>query len=242
MIWGSHDDGATFEGPFPVSPEGELAADQRVAVDDRGTVYVSYLGYANQKSSLQLARSKDGGRTFDVRTVTDKSVSDKPELAVSNDGKNISIVYESHPGPTLISSHDGGETWDEAQVVEPSKGRHFWPMGLAFGAKGDLWFSVPSMDDAELQKGAPTPVALHVFRSTDDGKTWRATELGESPRILGGCATIRNATSRSIPSASPRTARDGRTSPIPKGRPGNRTRSFSSLPPTTEKPGRTHGD
>jgi hypothetical protein len=44
------------------------------------------------------------------------------------------------------------------------------------------------MDDGELQKGLPTPVTLHVFRSSDGGETWRATDFGESPRILGGCS------------------------------------------------------
>ncbi|MEO8430645.1 MAG: sialidase family protein [Acidobacteriota bacterium] len=158
-----------------------------MAVDDRGTLYVSYIGYDKETSSLELARSEDAGRTFAVQTVTDKHVSDKPELAVSPDGKDISIVYESSPGPRLISSHDAGATWDEGKVVVPSVGRHFWPTGLAMGPGGDIWFAVPSMSDADIQKKLPTTVTLHAFRSSDRGKTWSDSEFGGSPRILGGC-------------------------------------------------------
>ena len=191
LIWRSPDDGETFEGPFPVSPEGEVAADQRVAVDDNGIVYVSYIAVKQEEdrylSFLRLARSADRGRTFRVETVTDQRVGDKPELAVSPDGKNLHLVYESSPGPRLISSRDGGKTWGEARVVEQANGRHFWPTGLSLGPAGELWFAVPSVPNEELQKGGPTVTTLHVFRSSD-GNTWRRSAFGTSPWMKGGCA------------------------------------------------------
>jgi hypothetical protein len=72
--------------------------------------------------------------------------------------------------------------------VEPGEGRHFWPTGLALGPAGELWLAVPSVPDAEIQRGGPSVTTLHVFHSADGGKTWRDSTFGESPWIKGGCA------------------------------------------------------
>jgi hypothetical protein len=115
VIWRSEDGGATFEGPRSLTTDGQRHGDQRIAVDANGTVYVSYMDNAREANGrsitrLRLARSSDGGRTFSVQTVTTHRVTDKPELAVSSDGQNLYIVYESSPGPTVVASHDGGST------------------------------------------------------------------------------------------------------------------------------------
>src|SRR5436309_2337007 len=39
----------------------------------------------------------------------------------------LAIVFESSPGPTLVSSDDGGAMWNEPRVVVQGEGRHFWP-------------------------------------------------------------------------------------------------------------------
>lgn len=38
VLWRSFDGGATFEGPWPLSTEGRLQGDQRIAVDRGGTI------------------------------------------------------------------------------------------------------------------------------------------------------------------------------------------------------------
>ena len=38
VIWRSEDGGATFEGPRPLTTEGLTHADQRIAVDAKGTI------------------------------------------------------------------------------------------------------------------------------------------------------------------------------------------------------------
>src|SRR5215813_12062604 len=104
VIWRSENRGATFEAPRPVTTEGLTHADQRIAVDAKGAIYVSYMDSVKDAKGrghnrLRLARSGDGGRTFLAHTVTTERVIDKPEIAISNDGKHLYIVYESSPGP-----------------------------------------------------------------------------------------------------------------------------------------------
>lgn len=99
VIGRSEDGGATFEPPRLMTAEGHSHYDQRIAVDADGTVYVSYMDWekdatGRSSSRLRLARSRDEGRTFTPQTVTTHRVSDKPELAVSSDGKHLYIVYD----------------------------------------------------------------------------------------------------------------------------------------------------
>ncbi|MGH9387823.1 MAG: sialidase family protein [Vicinamibacterales bacterium] len=177
VLWRSLDGGATFEGPWPLSAEGHRQGDQRIAVDRDGTIYAAYMETENLNLGapirLRLARSRDEGRTFIAETIPVTRVIDKPELAVSPDGKRIAVVYESSPGPTLVTTADGGRTWNEARVVELSNGRHFWPEALTFAPDGALWFAVPSMSDHDIAKRIQTDVQLHVYRSTDDGRSWQ---------------------------------------------------------------------
>jgi hypothetical protein len=191
-IWRSEDGGATFEGPWPLTTEGLTQADQRIAVDAKGTIYVSYMDWVadakgGRSSRLRLARSQDRGRTFSVQTVTTHRVSDKPELAISSDGLHLYIVYESGPGPAVVASHDGGLTWTEPLVIAASEGRHFWPEALAVAPDGSIWLAVPSMSDSDIAKRKETTVTLHVFRSDDRGRTWRDFEMSRSPRLPGAC-------------------------------------------------------
>jgi len=75
VIWRSDDGGASFEGPRPLTTEGLTHSDERIAVDAKSAIYVSYMDWvkdANGRRStrLRLARSRDAGRTFSIQTVT----------------------------------------------------------------------------------------------------------------------------------------------------------------------------
>jgi hypothetical protein len=192
VIWRSENRGSKFEAPRPITTEGLRHGDQRIVVDAKGAIYVSYMDWVKDAagrshSRLRLARSGDGGRTFLAQTVTTERVIDKPELAVSNDGKHLYIVYESSPGPRVIASHDGGISWTDPMVIAPSEGRHFWPEALAVASDGSIWLAVPSMSDSDIAKGKPTPVTLHVFRSADGGRSWNDFPMSSSIRVKGRC-------------------------------------------------------
>lgn len=190
LLWRSDNGGVTFHEPWSVVPEDGTRGnhwDQRIAVGADGTVYVSYMEIGEQLRLLRLARSQDGGRTFSVATAA-RRVTDKPELAISADGSQVYIVYEAREGPSLVASDDGGATWDEPRVVVPREGRHFWPEALALAPNGTLWFAVPSMSEQEMSEGKETAVLLHVFSSSNAGRSWHDTEFGSSMR--GGCVHV----------------------------------------------------
>jgi hypothetical protein len=69
----------------------------------------------------------------------------------------------------------------------PSEGRHFWPEALVVAPDGAVWLAVPSMSDSDIAKRKDTTVTLHVFRSSDRGRTWRDFEMSRSPRSPNGC-------------------------------------------------------
>ena len=191
VIWRSIDGGTTFEGPWIIDAAGHRQGDQRIGTARDGAIYVSYMDHENLNpgapTRLRLARSRDQGRTFSVDTIPVTRVSDKPELAVSPDGHRIAVVYESTPGPAIVTSTDGGKTWNDARLIEPADGRHFWPEALTIAPDGALWLAVPSMSDADIIKRVQTDVQLHVFRSTDDGRRWQDHGVSVSPRFLKGC-------------------------------------------------------
>jgi hypothetical protein len=193
VIWRSADHGTSFSAPAPVSTDGSKHYDQRIAVDGSGAVWVSYMDDVpaptgrGRQTRLRVARSTDGGRTFSAQTVTTEHVSDKPELAVSKDGKHAYIVYTSTPGPRVIASHDGGASWSEPMVIVPNDNRHFWPEALSVAPDGSVWLAVPSMSDSDIAAGKPTMVTLHVFRSTDGGRTWHDSDMSKSMRVIRGC-------------------------------------------------------
>jgi hypothetical protein len=192
VIWRSQDRGVSFEAPVLITAEGHSHFDQRIAVDGKGTIYVSYMDWApdergRSRSRLRLARSRDGGRMFSATTVTTTRVNDKPELAVSHDGRDLYIVYTSSPGPAVVASHDGGDTWTEPAPVVANEARHFWPEALAVGADGGVWLAVPSMSDADIAERKQTDVTLHVFQSSDRGRTWKDSAISTSPRLPAGC-------------------------------------------------------
>ncbi len=192
VLWRSGDAGETWTGPTVINDKMPMQGDQRIAVGSNGALLVSYIGIGGTKEKpvgiLEVARSSDGGKTFTVGVATDQLVSDKPELAVSPDGQDAYLFYESRGGPKLIASHDGGGTWGEAKLVVASEGRHFWPTGLAVAPDGVIWACVPSVPNADIQERKPTTMSLHVFRSDDVGASWHEFPFGSSPWVPSGCA------------------------------------------------------
>ena len=138
VIWRSANGGKTFEAPRPVSTEGSSHYDQRIAVDEKGTIYVSYMdavrdANGRRSSRPRLALSHDEGRTFTAQTVTTYRVSDKPELAISRDGRDVYIAYESGQGPIIVASHDG------AAIGSDDRLHAAWCAGEPGYRTGTIW-------------------------------------------------------------------------------------------------------
>ena len=102
---------------------------------------------------LRLARSHDEGRTFIAETIPVTRVIDKQELAVSPDDIRIAIVYESSQGPKIVTTPDGGKTWNEARVVEPGKVATSGPRRSPFQGMAGRLFAVWAEGEREYRTG-----------------------------------------------------------------------------------------
>jgi hypothetical protein len=147
------------------------------------------------KSGLMLATSRDRGRTFDVQMVETvaNGVADKPETAVSPDGRDVYIAVEAAGGPVVLASHDGGQKWARHRIVTSSFTPNYWPTSLVLAPDGSLWLGVISFEGVNPGEPAsprdPVTVGiLHVIRSTDRGETWKDHVIAKVPRVAGGCA------------------------------------------------------
>lgn len=210
MIAASADGGRTFSAPVSAfgdyerdTGEGTLglsfSAAPSVAVDDRGTVYVLF-GASGQgaPSTLLLATSTDGARTFQVTEVDEMGGQFAyPVMRWAPGGGEqgtLHLIYEDKPGePTgdrdifYRHSTDGGTTWsnplklnddDPAQVY----GQYNANVSIAPDGRVDaVWWDF--RDDPGLFAND-----VYYAYSTDNGETWspnlRVTDRS-IPRKIG---------------------------------------------------------
>jgi hypothetical protein len=201
VTWSSKDGGKTFDAPVQPTAKWDGHGDSRIKSDRQGNVYASWIGFSWDPASgkpdmttggLILATSRDLGRTFQAKVVATlaSGVSDKPELEVSPDGRDIYIVFDSGSGLALVASHDGGETF-ERHAVDPTKGRQYWPTGIGLAPDGSLFVTVPLFEGPPpTEKGSDRRIPLRILRSADRGVTWQDHIFSDSTVWLerGWCA------------------------------------------------------
>ncbi len=132
VVWTSEDGGRRF-GPSAIAVDGHrMQGDARVAADRKGTVHLSWIGVEVDstgrpdmaRSGLVVATSTDRGRTFRDRLAAPlESAFDKPELAVTPDGRDLYVAVEGMPGLNLVASHDGGASWTTIRSRPATFGR-----------------------------------------------------------------------------------------------------------------------
>lgn len=194
----SSDSGRTLSPPVRVA--GALAFQGRLAVDDQGTVHLTWL-QADQVGILKItgvapvvtARSTDGGRTFSVPM----AVSDPQRLRVGAASPVIDstgalvVLYEDFKGDRRDFENLEGPPWDEpfALVVTRSDdgGRTFSPgVELESGLVPARRFLVflPEFPSLAAGPGGSLYVAwadgrngdddVFLRRSPDGGRSWSA--------------------------------------------------------------------
>jgi hypothetical protein len=193
ITWASLDGGRTF-GPSETYEKG--GADERIKVDRNGTVYASWIRVVfdstekrldKDKGGLILVVSHDHGKSWQTTTVgTMRSgVGDKPELAVSPDGKDLYIGFLGPGSLDLVASHDGGSTW-ERHVIDSVK-TMYWPTSIALAPNGAIYLTNPQWPRPTTDSVLHIP--LRLLSSFDRGVTWRSQVLGNATvhRIPGSC-------------------------------------------------------
>jgi hypothetical protein len=146
-------------------PQIDMAAD--------GSLYSAWLdGFT---PGVTFARSDDGGRSWTKPQHVDKRLawSDKPIIAVSDDGEDVYIAFN---GPTLgdayvAVSHDRGDRFGQPVPVQTNKRYHFAGGGVVV-PDGTVAFGQTSY----LQR-SNGKVRVLATTSIDGGQSWRNVEV-----------------------------------------------------------------
>jgi hypothetical protein len=189
----SADGGATFGPQRPLcacKSSGQFDPIVEV-VRDTGHVYAVYMNGFD----VVFVKSTDRGQTWStpVKTYGTVAWTDKPVLAVSDDGRDVYVSWNGPKkgAPWAAVSHDAGATWTQTRLDDSGERYHFaydadvLPDGTVVFSEGSLVYPV--------WKGTEPvgPVRHHAFVSADDGATWRDVVLDEvqqgEPCAAAGC-------------------------------------------------------
>jgi hypothetical protein len=191
VLWVSNDGGRTFDNPtLPDPSDGQ--GDVRIATDANGTVYATWLGSTLDAAGrhgrccgLNLAISRDRGRTFNIRTIEAEETRDKPELVVSRSGRDLYAAVDGRHGPIVVVSHDGAATSERSRVFRTDT-MHHWPTAIALADDQHVYFTA-STYTLERLRDSISENTMRIFASTDGGRTWVSRILGRGPRVRQGC-------------------------------------------------------
>jgi BNR repeat-like domain len=142
-------------------PEIEMAAD--------GSLYAAWLDGFDP--GVSFARSDDGGRTWTKPVAVDKHLawSDKPIVAISDDGQDVYIAFN---GPSagdgwVAVSHDRGRHFGQPVALQRNSRYHFAGGGVVL-SDGTIAFG-----QTAYKQESDGPVRILATTSDDGGKTWR---------------------------------------------------------------------
>jgi hypothetical protein len=203
----STDGGRTLSAPVRIA--GRLTFQARIAVDDAGTVYVTwlqggsagFLSLLGPPSPVVMARSTDGGRTFSPPVqVSDPSraLVGAATPVIDSRGRLV-VLYEDFKGDERDFQNLPGPPWDHpfALVVTRPVGSSAFAKGVQLedGVLPDQRFLVytPEFPSIAAGPGDTLYVAwsdarngdedVFLRRSVDGGATWSAaTRVNNNPR------------------------------------------------------------
>jgi len=140
-----------------------------------------------------FSRSSDHGQTWShpVSVFGDLAWQDKPNVAVSPDGRDVYILVNA---PTIGDvwagvSHDGGATWSRVRVTRSD--RYFFDYGGVVLPGGRVVFGHVSFDYSGPGGAAEGKLWDHIIASDDGGQTWTNSVVDElalgPPCTTQGC-------------------------------------------------------
>jgi hypothetical protein len=187
----STDGGKTWSAATPLCAcKGSWQYDPMIeVVPNTGDVYAAYLNGFN----TVFLKSTDHGRTWSapVKIYGNVSWTDKPALAMSDDGRDVYVSFNGPTGgdPYVAQSHDFGKTWTQTKLVDSK--RYYFAFDADVLPDGTVLFAESSIDYSG-PAASPVGVVKHVaFISHDRGKTWSqvlvdSVDVGQ-PCISAGC-------------------------------------------------------
>ena len=171
----SDDGGATWRQDSYLSRAGRELADPQIAVATDGTLYAAYL--QDWWPGAVLVKSLDRGKTWSqpVGPLAKSYLewSDKPILAISSDGRDVYLAFNSNDS-YVAASHDYGESFS-APVKTNSDGRVWFHTDGVVAPDGTVY--VAATDYTQNLMGRSH---IAVLRSTDEGTSWQTIRIDTS--------------------------------------------------------------
>ena len=150
--------------------------DPIIEVDGVGTVHAVWLqGYS---PGVVYSRSDDHGRTWTVPVSMPIAWSDKPQLAVSANGRDVYIDMNgpSHGDSRVAVSHDGGVSFSLVRVTDDE--RYHFAGGAWTSPDGRHVAFAQTSYDQRYRGRIHSDLAL----SDDGGTTWRTVRVATGDR------------------------------------------------------------
>ncbi len=194
MLKVSSDGGATW-GPDRFICECRRVQSQAdpliEVVPGTGHVYASWMdGY-----DTKFSKSTDHGATWSapVKVYGKVSWTDKPILAMSDNGQNVYIAYNGPSGGDayIARSTNAGVTWTQTKVVDST--RYYFAFDGDVLPNGTVVFSQASISYTGPGSAPEGVVQYHAIRSTNAGASWSnvvvdSFPIGE-PCVAAGCSS-----------------------------------------------------
>ena len=139
-------------------------------VPNTGHVYALYMNGFN----TVFTKSTNHGQTWSTPVPTYGQVSwtDKPVLAMSNDGQHVYVSWNGPNAgdPYVAQSHNAGATWTQTKLVNGP--RYFFAYDADVLPNGTVVFSESSIDYGGQGSTPSGQVQHHAFVSTNQGASW----------------------------------------------------------------------
>jgi PEP-CTERM motif len=168
----STDGGASWE---PGQLFASNAGDPMLEVADDGTIFA--MGIVGGGFKLQMRRSTDHGISWtplaNILGHGQPNWGDRPVLAISPDGQDVYVGFNQSDS-YVVSSHDGGMTWNPP-VQTSNDGRYWFHSAGTVAPNGDVYFAA-----ADYSGDYTGPVHVNVLRSTDGGASFTTTRVDTS--------------------------------------------------------------
>jgi hypothetical protein len=146
-------------------------------VPETGDVYAVWMN----DYLIHFSSSTDHGKTWSepVPIHPDVNWGDKPNMAVSADGRDVYVLFNGPTGGDVYASvsHDAGVTWDVARITNGD--RYYFDYGGVVLPGGRVIFSHISFSYTGADHAAEGTVQIHVFASDDAGATWSEDVVDE---------------------------------------------------------------
>lgn len=178
----SSDGGATWEPDQVLTVLRKPHNDPQIEVSTDGTIYVAWLH--DYVPGVKFIKSTDRGRSWSEPIAVTASAkqpkwSDKPLLAISPDGRDVYIGFNSSDS-YVVASHDFGDSF--SKPVKTNRDSRYWfHTGGAVAPNGEVYLA--AVDYSQDYTGDSH---INVLKSTNGGVSWTTIRV-DTPSEMPDC-------------------------------------------------------